>query len=98
MISLTADAGEAAWTGSTLFAVTADAGFSASYLARIAPVSTGNGYWMVAFFGSDGGYVGGVQIPFAAARADAGNADRPRSIRRRSIRIRHRQPADRGKL
>jgi hypothetical protein len=74
VISFAADAGEAAWSGSTLFAVTADAGFSASYLARIAPVSTGNGFWMVAFFGSDGGYVGGVQMPFAAARADAGSA------------------------
>lgn len=73
MISFTADAGEAAWTGSPMFAVRADAGFSASYIARIAPVSTGNGFWLVAFFGSDGGSVGWVQIPFAAARADAGS-------------------------
>jgi len=72
-IRLLASAGEESWTGSAMFHVTADAGFTASFLARVAPISTGNGQWLVAFFGNSNEYVGGATVPFSAGHSFAGS-------------------------
>jgi hypothetical protein len=73
-VQLSADAGEQAWAGSAKFAVTADAGFSATFVGRVAPASTNNGAWFVAFFGAGGSYVSGAHIIFHQGTFTAGTA------------------------
>jgi hypothetical protein len=73
-IRLAADAGEQAWTGSLQYSVSADAGFSSGFVARVAPISAGNGQWLVAFFGASNNFVAGTTIPFASGHVFAGIA------------------------
>ncbi len=73
-IALNAPSGENAWAGSSKFSVAADAGYSATFVGRVAPASVYNGQWFVAFFGPSGSYVNGAGILFRPAAVPAGSS------------------------
>jgi hypothetical protein len=78
-LNVTATPSQQAGLNSTEFAVTAGQGFDLSFDARVAPLSTGSGYFAVFFLDGNDAEVTRIELPLAAPSIPLGSEATNRS-------------------